>query len=372
MSTSSRATTRGADEVPAPAGPSLVPADRLDQLAERVRSVAGATAALIAVPVGDDAIVEGVDGPGAASCRGAGLGLDPATLPRSGASIAGLAALEPVLGGSAGHDGIAVPVGEGHEVEAVIVAVGLRDPDGGAELIRAVATGAETGLVAARAVAREALTRRTARSEHRRSHWARELHDQTLQELAAIRMSVERAVGGDVDDRTRTLLTEAIGQIDVATLELRRIVADLRPAKLDEGGLREALAALADRCMVLFDLDVDFDCSRCRRCGPGGDLDPDVEEAIYRVVQEALTNVIRHASAGVATVRVRHGADAHLVTVADDGVGFDPARVAEGFGMSGMRERAAIVRGDLQIESAPGAGTTVRLAVPIPSAQDDD
>jgi len=373
MSASSLPIPRRTDEgAPAPVGDRLVSVDGLDALAERARRICDAEVVLVGTPAGGRMVVLGIAGLDAGRHRGTVIELDPSTLgpatTADGLPSGAAAALEAVAGASP----IVVPVGDGADVEAVIVVAGVEDPAAAVALVRAVAAGAETGLAAARAAAREALSRLTARSEHRRRHWARELHDQTLQELAAVRMTVERAAGACGDERVGPLLGEAVAQIDVATLELRRIVADLRPAKLDEGGLRQALTALAERYTALFDLDVSYECDRCGRCAPGGGLDPQIEGVIYRVVQEALTNVIRHASGTRAHVRVAAADGRHMVTITDDGTGFDSEELVEGFGIAGMRERAATVRGVLALDSEPGVGTTVRLTIPTRAPRSRD
>lgn len=362
MSASSSLTARPAGPAPqAPIGSTLIPSDQLDALALQVREIAAASRVMIAVPAAHEWVVRGVDGPECRRHVGVAFNLDATALEPSGTAACDLASpVRDRVADLIGPAGVVVPVGTGDETAAVILAGGVARRPEAVALICATAAGTAAGL----AVARAAMTRRSARSQHRRSHWARELHDETLQELAAIRMTVERAASGRIGAHAAELLSEAIAQIDVATLELRRIVADLRPARLEAGGLREALIALADRCAVLFDLDVDYECDRCRRCGPGGDLDPDVEGVIYRVVQEALTNAIRHANASSVRIRVAHSGGVHRVVVRDDGVGFATGAVEEGFGITGMRERAALVRGTLEIASAPGEGTTVRLVVP--------
>jgi signal transduction histidine kinase len=148
----------------------------------------------------------------------------------------------------------------------------------------------------------------------------------------------------------------AVEQLAREIESLRAIISDLRPAALDQLGLAPALEALAERTgnreAFAVGLTVDVPV-----------LDDEVETTIYRLVQEALTNVKKHASASTARVEVTlHGGHVD-VTVTDDGGGFDPEASTAGFGLAGMRERAALAGGSLQIASGP-KGTTIRASVP--------
>jgi signal transduction histidine kinase len=143
---------------------------------------------------------------------------------------------------------------------------------------------------------------------------------------------------------------------------LRGLVSELRPASLDELGLEPALGALVERVRDLHALDVELRYEKV--VGPARPA-PEVESAAYRLVQEALTNVIKHARARVARVVVRQEDGVLTVLVSDDGRGFSVGASTEGFGLMGMRERAALVDGTLEIESEPGGGTTVHASLPL-------
>ena len=93
-------------------------------------------------------------------------------------------------------------------------------------------------------------------------------------------------------------------------------------------------------------------------------LHPEIERTLYRLIQESLTNVVKHAAAGRASLRLVEAAGLLKLSVADDGTGFDPAQISAGFGLVGMQERVALVGGKVSVESTPGAGTTVRAEVP--------
>ena len=167
--------------------------------------------------------------------------------------------------------------------------------------------------------------------------------------LAGARRSGDR-------ERIDAALEAALERLTTGIGDLRSLIADLRPAALDELGIKPALETLTGRSEVDIDLDVAL-----------ADRPPaDLESTIYRVVQEALTNAAKHAAASRVIVRVRDGDHAIEVLVHDDGAGFDPHRRSSGFGLVGMRERLALVHGTLEIETAPGGGTTLRASIPRP------
>jgi two-component system sensor histidine kinase UhpB len=143
--------------------------------------------------------------------------------------------------------------------------------------------------------------------------------------------------------------------------DVRLIAQQLRPPMLEALGLPSALGALAHDVEQQAGIRVDRQLDRGLR-----GLPDELEVVVYRVAQESLTNVVRHARASRATLRLQRGDGVMVLEVADAGAGFDPARVAETAGLSGMRERALLVGGQLTIASRPGAGTRVRLTVPLP------
>jgi signal transduction histidine kinase len=201
--------------------------------------------------------------------------------------------------------------------------------------------------------------------ERERRHVARELHDEAGQALASLRFGLrllerEVAEGGAVTVRVAELIRTTDAVID----GLHRLAADLRPASLDHLGLDAALRQYSRSTAATFGLDVRFKA----RGFTGERLPPVVETALFRVVQEAVTNVVRHSRASRVDVLLEHRGDRVLAMVEDDGVGFEPDRVQRGehFGLLGLRERAEALDGSLTVESAPGAGTT--LVVEVASA----
>lgn len=217
----------------------------------------------------------------------------------------------------------------------------------------------------------KALSRRLVETqENERRHISRELHDEAGQALVSLRYGLrllEREIdeGGRADGR----VGELVRQTDAVIDGLRRLAADLRPASLDPLGLEAALRQYVRSVGSKLGLVV-----RLKARGLSGQRLPRALEAgLYRVVQEAMTNVVRHAHATRVDVLAERDGERVLVMVEDDGVGFDPEepRSAEHLGLLGLRERAEALGGTLTLESAPGAGATVVVEVPIVDSHPD-
>jgi two-component system sensor histidine kinase UhpB len=206
---------------------------------------------------------------------------------------------------------------------------------------------------------REAARTALAAQEAERIRVARELHDDIGQTLTAVTIQAERAAAGDSALASRELarVADAVRQ---SLDDVRRIARELRPEALDDLGLFNALIALCSRVDAQGRL-------RVRRELPRKlpQLESDVELVIYRVVQESLTNILRHADAETATVSLKVDAESVIVTIADDGKGMPPQAQRGTAGIAGMRERALLVGGRLSIKSQPDEGTEVRLVVPL-------
>lgn len=185
----------------------------------------------------------------------------------------------------------------------------------------------------------------------------RDLHDGAQQRLIALRMKLavaERLIGRD-STRARALLGESGGDIDAALAEVRALAHGIAPPTLVEGGLASALAAAARSAPLATRLDA----SGVARYAP------DVKTAVYFSCIEALQNAAKHAGPGASiTVRLRGNGDHLVFEVQDDGVGFDPADVGRGRGLSNIRDRLAAVHGSAEIDAAPGAGTRLVGRVP--------
>jgi signal transduction histidine kinase len=202
-----------------------------------------------------------------------------------------------------------------------------------------------------------------AAAEQERSRWARELHDETLQALAVLRMRLASALREESSDALRKTAQAAVEQIDEEIVKLRRLITELRPASLDAIGLEAALQALAEQHQEVSGIEVAcrFDLSQEEKRGPA----PVLETAVYRLVQEGLNNISKHSKARNAELSVRAREGAIAIEVADDGVGFEPSRAREGFGLVGMRERAALLGGTLEVNSTKGSGTRLRAELPL-------
>jgi signal transduction histidine kinase len=207
-------------------------------------------------------------------------------------------------------------------------------------------------------VAEERLRHSLAAAEQERRRWARELHDETLQGLGGLQVLLSSALRRGDAEALRQAMREALELIGTEIQGLRSLITELRPAALDEIGLAPAIESLGERLAAVEGIEVDIEIDL------GGRLDPELETTVYRLVQEALTNVAKHARAEHVTCGVRLEYDMLRVEVADDGRGFDPDAPAEGFGLVGMRERMALAGGRLEIESG-GDGTVVRATVPV-------
>jgi len=228
-------------------------------------------------------------------------------------------------------------------------------------LVQAFAASAATAVATAQEVESRSLQRSIRASEAERRRWARELHDDTLQELAAMRMRLAAAQRSDSPEATREIVGEVMERTTAAVENLRALITELRPAALDDIGVAAALEALGERVAGTSGLNVSMtvDLGDEHSRHP-----PELEDAIYRVVQEALTNVIKHAAATAVDVSVS-AVDGHvLIRIDDDGRGFDQQEVASGFGLVGMRERVGLLGGRLEIDSGAERGTTIHAKLP--------
>ena len=236
---------------------------------------------------------------------------------------------------------------------------------------------ATAGSVAQRAANREArearekaamlerrlLERVIASQEEERGRIARELHDDLGQGLSALLLELQRPAAADLPPRVKEDLDRSIRSI---IHRLYRLAWDLRPAVLDDLGLYAALSRYIGRTTELTGLSIDYEFigPRERR------LPAKVELSLYRLAQEAITNVVKHAQASHASVVVFQHPESISLLVEDDGRGFadgtsSEERIDPGLGFRGMRERAALLDGQLVMESSPGEGTSVRVTIPL-------
>jgi signal transduction histidine kinase len=209
-------------------------------------------------------------------------------------------------------------------------------------------------------IARDALRRVVEAQEAERKRLARELHDETGQALTSILLGLKGLEETLATDDSRSAVGD-LRQLVVSTLQdVRRLAVELRPTALDDFGLVAALERLASAFAEQSRIPVDFQSTLTEQRLPG-----EVETALYRIVQESLTNVVKHARATRVSVLLTRKNGSIAVVVEDDGSGFDAAAGREGgFGLVGMRERLAVLGGRLEVESGD-SGTTVAGEVPL-------
>jgi two-component system, NarL family, sensor histidine kinase DevS len=284
------------------------------------------------------------------------LRIDPA---RFGVSRARTALLVPMLHRGAGI-GILAAFDHGKEGDA------FSDED--ERLLRAFAQSAANAVAIKRSVEADRLRAAIAAADAERARWARELHDETLQALGGLRVLLAASVGRGDEGTKDKAMREAIQDIEVEIANLREIISDLRPSLLDDLGLVPAIEALVER------RDGETLRTEAHLALPGGGkvsgLSPELETTVYRLIQEALTNVVKHAGASCARVSAGIEGGELLVEVVDDGRGFDVNERTAGFGLVGMRERVELAGGELSVTSGP-RGTVVQARLPageVPAA----
>lgn len=201
-------------------------------------------------------------------------------------------------------------------------------------------------------------------AEEERQRIARELHDETAQNIAALVLRLQMARRTDDDEIRERHLRELHEDLHRASEGVRRILRGLRPPLLEESGLVPALRAHARSIAGDSELEVSFDAIDVDH-----HLTPDARLALYRIVQEALSNVLRHARASCVRIRLSDEDGVVALDIEDDGAGFDPRHPEPssggGLGLLGLTERAAIIGGVARVESTPGSGTRVSVRIPI-------
>jgi len=196
--------------------------------------------------------------------------------------------------------------------------------------------------------------------EEERGRISRELHDDTAQILtaASLNMAALKAVITD-NPKAMGLLERSQGLCQEMSQALYRMVHDLRPAQLDDFGLVPALRHLTEEKWFSRKVAITFEAS-----GGPRRVDPVIETVLFRVAQEALTNILRHAHTDTARLGILFEKEQIILTVQDQGAGFIPALKGPGFGLAGITERVELINGRLEIDTAPGKGTTITVVVP--------
>ena len=225
------------------------------------------------------------------------------------------------------------------------------------ELVELLASQAAVAIDLSQRVARDALRRVVQAQELERQRLARELHDETGQALTSILLGLKQLEGSESPEAVA-----ALRELVVATLQdVRRLAVELRPKALDDFGLVPALERLTQGFAEHTGISVDLEASALTERPP-----VEVETAIYRIVQESLTNVVKHAQAHSVSVVVTRGDGRIKAVIEDDGRGFEPENAGgEGIGLVGMRERIELLDGSLTVESSERSGTTVAIEVPV-------
>jgi signal transduction histidine kinase len=223
-----------------------------------------------------------------------------------------------------------------------------------------LAAQAAVAIENARRVERDALARAVQAQETERRRLARELHDGTGQALTSILLGLSSVERSSTLDEARAAAT-GLRELVVSTLQdVRRLSVELRPKALDDFGLGPALERLGQSVRETSGVDVQVGAHLS-----GTRLPPDVETAVYRIAQEALANVLRHAAAAHASIVVTRREGSASIVIEDDGRGFDVSAPVEGMGLAAMRERVRLLDGTMAVESRRGRGTTILVELPI-------
>jgi len=260
--------------------------------------------------------------------------------------------------------GLVVPlVFHGHGYGVLIAVDRLKDgPAFTADdqrLLEAFAVSAATAVATAESVETDRRRQRLAAAEEERARWARQLQDETLQSLASVRLGLAAQLKRPELGAATEAIRDAVGQIEIEIGNLRSLIADLRPAALDDLGAEEAIKHLAESARDRgLEVELAIDLAREQEREPDGRVG-ELDTAIYRIVQEALANAMNHANARRIAVDIEEDRDAVRVTVHDDGDGFDP-NGGRGDGLLVIRELAEVLGGTFAIESGPNQGTTQR------------
>ncbi len=276
--------------------------------------------------------------------------------------------LEAVAAGAT--SAVLVPLGFHGKGRGVLVALDrfgdetAFDPDD-QHLLISFAASAAIAIATAQSVEADRVRSSLQAAEQERKRWARELHDETLQELGAVKLLLQTAQMANAREGLAGAAGGAIDQLDLTIRGLQGLIAELRPAALDQLGVEPAIRALLERTAVTSGLDIDVRIElEHTRERDGRRLDPELGTTVYRLVQEAVTNATKHAGADRVWVEVVEEESIIHVTVRDDGRGFTRSGVPRGYGLLGMGERVELAGGSLRIETAPGSGTRVRAELP--------
>ena len=346
----------------------------LDLVARRLRELLDARFVGVLLPSGPDELrFAAAAGDGAEQLVGrtmrrsgskAGRVLERARSERIDSLLDDLDVDHEVTRGIAARSGLWVPLLVRGQAIGVVVAhdkVGAdaRFSETDLRVAEAFAVRAAVAVDLSERIARDALRRVVDAQEQERRRLARELHDETGQALTSILLGLKALEETLATDEARAAAAELRGLVVATLQDVRGLAVELRPSALDDFGLAAALDRLTKSFAEQTGIAVDFEAALADQRLPG-----EVETALYRVVQESLTNVVKHAQASRVSVLLTRGGGSVKAVIEDDGRGMSDG-AAGGFGLLGMRERLALVGGRLEIESSPGAGTTIAAEVPL-------
>jgi signal transduction histidine kinase len=356
----------------------------LELLVKRGRALVDARAMLVALREGDDLVVQAAAGEVPADVVGQRLPLEgtvagevmrtqrPERLSDAAARLR--FALADHVGA---RTGLLMPLVFRGEAVGVLAAFdrSVSGPEFTAEdmrLMQAFAATAAIAVTTAQTMTAQGLRRSVEASERERVRWARELHDESLQELAALCMGLSRARKAGDATALEHAADDAIERASAAIESLRGLITDMRPASLDELGAGPALDALIERTRRLSELRISWEIDLAYEAGRESERHaPDLEVAIYRLVQEGLNNAAKHAGGATVHVSIVEADGVVTIRVQDDGPGFAVGTHHEGFGLIGARERVELVGGHVRAKSAPGEGATLEASLPVRRRESD-
>jgi signal transduction histidine kinase len=347
----------------------------LHLVSTRLRELIGARLVAIALPTGNDLRIEAAAGEGSEDLVGLLL---PRALSKAGRVLERRRSerIDSILDDPEIHQettrqlgatsGLYVPLLAREEAIGLIIAhdklgSDTRFGDADLRLAEQFAARAAIAVDLSRRVQRDALRRVVAGQELERQRLARELHDETGQALTSILLGLKAVEEAPTIEKVRAGANE-LRELVVATLQdVRRLAVELRPKALDDFGLAAALERLTQTFSEATGIEVQLEAALGEERLPG-----EVETTLYRIVQEALTNIVKHARARKVSILLTRRGGAAAAVIEDDGGGFDPAAVRhDGLGLLGMSERVALLEGKLTVESSPEAGTTLVAEVPL-------
>jgi signal transduction histidine kinase len=346
----------------------------LDLVVSRLRELIGARLVTIALPVGDDLRIAAADGDEARAYVGmtfprldskTGMVLERGHSERVDSLLDDPEVHQDSARSFGARTGLYVPLILRDRPIGVLVAHDKLGSDqrfdsSDLRLAEQFAVRAAVAVDLSRRVARDALQRVVEGQELERRRLARELHDETGQALTSILLGLRAVEDAGEPENVKKAVSD-LRELVVATLQdVRRLAVQLRPKALDDFGLVPALERLTQTFTESSGIAVDLEAQL------GDRLPTEAETTLYRVVQEALTNVVKHAEASRVSILLVRRDGAATVVIEDDGRGFDPSEASEqSMGLQGMRERAELHDGRLTVETSPGAGTTLVVEVPL-------